>query len=123
MSVSNLRRWPVVILVIGVWLLAAPSVPAGSASASVAETFLARNEAALWQYRARRIMRAENKRFNARAELEAMTEFSDGRFRYWILREEGSKYVRDHVLKAVLRDEEALSNRGDAARSGLTLDN
>ena len=86
--------------------------------------FLAREEAPLASYRARRIMRAENERFGVRAEMEVLTELRpDGTFAYEILREEGSRYIRNKVLRKVLRDEAELRRGGDNGRGSLTRAN
>ncbi len=88
------------------------------------EQFLIREEPGLRSYRARRYLRAENKRFHARGELEAITELTeDGTFHYQILSESGSRHVRDKVLRPVLRDEAALWRRGDPRRNALTPEN
>jgi hypothetical protein len=92
--------------------------------AAALEQFLIREEPGLRSYRARRYLRAENQRFNARGELDAITEFTqDGAFHYQILRESGSRHVRDKVLRPVLRDEAALWRRGDPRRNALTPEN
>ena len=85
--------------------------------------FLSREEPGLRSYRARRYLRAENKRFHASGEIEAITELTeDGMFHYQILNESGSRHVRDRVLRPVLRDE-ALWRRGDLRRNALTPEN
>jgi hypothetical protein len=72
-------------------------------------------------YRARRILRAENDRFHASAELEAVTELRpDGTFAYEIVREAGSGHIRKKVLRKMLRDEAELRRRGDTDRGSLT---
>src|SRR5262245_23730458 len=84
-------------MLISVSLHARPTVDTagGTAASSVIDRFLTRNEPPLREYRARRTMRAVNKRFHAEATLEAMTELTaDGTFRYEILREKGSGSVR-----------------------------
>jgi len=83
--------------------------------------FLARDQAPLAAYRARRIMRAENDRFDARAQMEAITELApDGTFAYEIVREEGSGYIRNKVLRKMLREEADVRRRGGDRRGGLT---
>lgn len=96
--------------------------PAGAREeTSLVDRFLAHDGLPLQEYRARRTLRAVNPRFKAQATLEAITELNrDGAFRYEIVREEGSKYVRSKVLRAVLRDEQRLWQRGDPRRSGLS---
>jgi hypothetical protein len=118
-----------VVLVIA-WLLVTAAALVGGQVSPVADQdslisrFLTRDEPALQEYRARRIMRAVNTRFHAQATLEAITELTrDGTFRYEIVREEGSGYVRSKVLHAVLRDEQRLWQKGDPRRSTLSAAN
>ncbi len=99
-------------------------MPPGSAGPSIIDRFLAREDPPLREYRAVRRMRAANARFRATADLEAMTELAaNGTFHYAIRRESGSAYVRDRVLRAVLKDEQTLWRRGDPSRATLTLEN
>lgn len=92
-----------------------------SAGPSIVDRFLAREDPPLREYRAVRRMRAANPRFRASADLEAVTELSaDGTFHYTIRSESGSGYVRDRVLRALLKDEQALWRRGDPSRATLT---
>jgi hypothetical protein len=54
----------------------------------------------------------------------AVTELAEsGAFRYDVTSERGSSTIRERVLKAVLRDEAALWQRGDPARLALTGEN
>jgi hypothetical protein len=80
-------------------------------------------EQPLTQYRAYRRMHARNEHFGQEAWLEAWTEFDDRGFRYTIVSETGSDYMRNRVLKAVLKREQELVADGDCRRSELTADN
>jgi hypothetical protein len=80
-------------------------------------------EQPLTQYRAYRRMHARNEHFGQEAWLEAWTEFDDRGFRYTIVSETGSDYMRSRVLKAVLKREQELVADGDCRRSELTPDN
>jgi hypothetical protein len=80
-------------------------------------------EQPLTQYRAYRRMHARNEHFGQEAWLEAWTEFDERGFRYTIVSETGSDYVRNKVLKAVLKREQELVADGDCRRSELTPDN
>ena len=68
-------------------------------------------------------MHARNEHFGQEAWLEAWTEFDDRGFRYTIVSETGSDYIRNRVLKAVLKREQELVADGDCRRSELTPDN
>jgi hypothetical protein len=85
--------------------------------------FLAQHEEPLRQYRAFRRMHARSERFNQEGWLEAWTEFDSKGFRYEIVSERGSDYVRNKVLRAVLKREQELINAGDSERAELTADN
>ena len=80
-------------------------------------------EQPLTQYRAYRRMHARNEHFGQEAWLEAWTEFDDRGFRYTVVSETGSDYMRNRVLKAVLKREQELVADGDCRRSELTPDN
>jgi hypothetical protein len=86
-------------------------------------SFLNIEEQPLTQYRAYRRMHARNEQFNQEAWLEAWTELDDRGFRYTIVSETGSDYIRSKVLKAVLKREQQLVADGDCSRSELTPEN
>src|ERR687891_2800140 len=106
-----------------VGLLASPSANRPEATSSAAARFFALHEEPLTQYRAYRWMHARNERFNQEAWLEAWTEFDGTGFRYEIVKERGSDYVRNKVLKAVLKREQELIAEGHAQRSSLSPSN
>jgi hypothetical protein len=80
------------------------------------------SEEPLTQYRALRRMHARSDRFNQEGWLSAWTEFDEGGFRFEIVEERGSDYVRNKVLKAVLKREQELVADGPG-RAALTEDN
>jgi hypothetical protein len=81
------------------------------------------HEPELRQYRAFRRMHAQSEHFGQEAWLEAWTELDEKGFRYSIVSESGSDYIRNKVLKAVLKREQELVQAGDCRRSELTQDN
>ena len=84
------------------------------AATSAATRFAAEEE--LTSYRAFRRMHAKSERFNQEGWLEAWTEFDGTSFRYTIVSERGSDYVRNKVLKAVLkREQEIVADGPDKA--------
>ena len=84
---------------------------------AVVQRFLARPDEPLRQYRAIRHLDARNDRFNLVASLDAETELSpDGRFKYSIIRESGSDYIRRKVMKALLENEADMAASGDQSR-------
>jgi hypothetical protein len=77
----------------------------------------------LTQYRAYRRMHATNPKFNQEAWLEAWTEWDRQGFRYEVVSERGSEYLRNKVLKTVLTREQELIAQGKADRAELSLEN
>jgi hypothetical protein len=112
-------------LVIGATLLlgavAAPGAAPNAATPGVRVSAV--QEPPLKQYRAYRRMHARNDHFEQEAWLEAWTELDERGFRYTIVSERGSDYIRSKVLKAVLKREQELVADGDCGRSELTPDN
>jgi hypothetical protein len=102
---------------------AAPETSVGPAENSSAAQFLTQPDHALTQYRAYRRMHARNDRFNQEGWLEAWTELEHGIFRYEIVSESGSDYVRTKVLKEVLNREKELIADGHADKALLSTDN
>lgn len=80
-------------------------------------------EAPLVQYRAYRRMHARNEKYGHEAWLEAWTEFDGRSFRYEIVRERGSEYVLNKVLRKVLAREQELIAEGGADRAELSPEN
>lgn len=110
------------------WVAAFTLVPGGAgtrlgaqAPAAAPRPVLA--EAPLEQYRAYRRMHARNERFGHEAWLEAWTEFDGRAFRYDIVREHGSEYVLNKVLRKVLAREREIIADGGADRAELSPDN
>jgi hypothetical protein len=88
------------------------------------QRFLSRADEPLTRYRALRRLEARNARFKLHGWLEAWTELTpEGKFRYEIMREGGSEYIRNKVLRPVLQNEEKLFATHDASRSALTAAN
>ena len=112
-------------LVIGATLLLGAAATPGAAPRreTVPARIAATSEQPLKQYRAYRRMHARNEHFDQEAWLEAWTELDERGFRYTIVSERGSDYIRSKVLKAVLKREQELIADGDCGRSELTPDN
>jgi hypothetical protein len=102
---------------------AAVSTPAARTAETREKSIAPAHEQTLTQYRAYRRMHADSEHFGQEAWLEAWTEMDDSGFRYTIVSESGSEYIRTKVLKAVLRREQELVAAGDNRRSELTPDN
>ena len=68
-------------------------------------------------------MHARADHFGQEAWIEAWTELEGQNFTYTIVSEKGSDYIRNKVLKAVLKREQELVADGECNRSELTPDN
>lgn len=111
-------------LIAATLLIGAMSVTHGFARADrILDRLPSLRDQPLKQYRAYRRMHARNDHFNQEAWLEAWTEMDERGFRYNIVSESGSDYMRTKVLKAVLKREQELVADGDCRRSDLTPDN
>jgi hypothetical protein len=80
------------------------------------------SEEVLTSYRAFRRMHAKSQKFNQEGWLDAWTEQDATGFRYTIVSERGSEYVRNKVLRAVLQREQEIV-AGGADRAALTEQN
>jgi hypothetical protein len=97
-----------------------PSLGAGGATSTVRRPSTYDDQ--LTQYRAFRRMHARSEKFNHEGWLDAWTELDARGFRYEIVSERGSEYVRNKVLKAVLKREQELVAEGPE-RAALNGDN
>lgn len=109
-----------------VTLLATAVAAAGAAPSPVdspSEHLSALRDTPLTQYRAFRRMHVRSDHFGQEAWLDAWTELDGSDFRYTVVSERGSEYIRNKVLRAVLKREQELVKDGDCRRSELTPDN
>ena len=113
------------ILGLGLPVLASQdAVPASSTAEPVVQRFLSRADEPLTRYRAFRRLEARNPRFKLHGWLEAWTELTpSGQFKFEIVREGGSEYIRNKVLRPVLENEEKLFATREASRSAMTSEN
>ena len=109
-------RW---VAVITVALAGTSTAPRATAPArpSAAESVDLPSTGTLHQYRALRRMHALSEKFNHEGWMEARTERDERGFRYEIVSERGSDYVRNKVLKAVLKREQEIISGGDPSRT------
>jgi hypothetical protein len=114
----------VIVPIASLVLLAAPAGSARQAPPSIVDQFVARHDPPPFQYRALRHLDARNEHFGAKAWMDAWTEVDQaGGFRFEVVGEGGSGYVRSHVLRAALVGEQKMWNSGDPAKAALTRDN
>lgn len=100
-----------------------PSHPGNEgATAAHAGRFTPDGDARVTQYRALRRMYARCEKFDQEGWLDAWTELADGRFQYEIVSERGSEYIRNKVLRAVLKREQELVAEGPG-RAALSEEN
>jgi len=78
---------------------------------------------ALTGYRTLRRMHAVNEKFDQEAWLDAWTELDSSGFRFEIVAERGSEYVRNRILRKVLERERDLIAAGEAHRAALSPEN
>jgi hypothetical protein len=76
-------------------------------------------ETAPKSYRAFRRMHAANEKFNQEGWVECWTELDERGFRYEIVAERGSDYIREKILKTLLRREQELIAAGSAGRADI----
>jgi hypothetical protein len=116
----KLSQW----VIVATLLLSAVGAVAASASPErPADRFASLREPPLTQYRAYRRMHARSEHFGQEAWLEVWTELDGRGFHFNVVSETGSDYIRNKVLKVVLRREQELVAGGDCRRSELTADN
>jgi hypothetical protein len=92
-------------------------------TATVTTTRAVPDEQKLTQYRAYRRMHVKSDRFDQEAWMEAWTELDRNGFRYDIVSERGSDYVRNKVFKTMLKREQELVAAGETAKADLTAQN
>jgi hypothetical protein len=77
-------------------------------------------ETPVTQYRALRRMHALNERFNHEGWLDCWTELDASGFRYEIVSERGSEYIREKILKTMLRREQEMVAGGSVRRAEIS---
>jgi hypothetical protein len=94
------------------------------ASVPILQRFLARVDGPPVEYRALRHLEARNDHFGASGWMDAWTEFDQAQgFRYQIVGEGGSPYIRKKVLLAALDGEQKLWAAREPQRASLTPEN
>ena len=91
---------------------------------TVLQRFLARGEEPPVEYRALRRLEAENPKFRQSAWMIAWTEFDKvNGFRYEVVDEGGSSYIRSKVLRAALDGEQKIWADHEPQKASLTSEN
>jgi hypothetical protein len=92
-------------------------------SPTILERFLALDDPTPTQYRALRHLEANNDHFEKSAWMDVWTEGDSSGFRYQIVAEEGSEYIRSRVFRATLETERKMWASGAPDKAGFTLSN
>ncbi len=98
----------------------APAADAQPSSPNPSPSF---SEEPLTEYRALRRMHARSDKFGHEGWLEAWTELDRRGFRYEVVSERGSEYVRNKVLREMLERERDVIAQGQESRADLTATN
>jgi hypothetical protein len=99
------------------------NVQAAANRTPMVERFLALDDPDPSQYRALRHLEAHNEQLGKNACMDVWTEGDANGFRYQIVSEDGSEYIRNHVFRQTLDTEKAMWASGEPARAALTPDN
>jgi hypothetical protein len=90
---------------------------------AILERFLATDDSSPTEFRARRHLEARTAHFDAAAWMDVNTEGTPSDFRYTILAESGSDYIRSHVFKSALETERKMWLSDAADRGAITPKN
>jgi hypothetical protein len=111
-------------MLIGVRLAAALALAISAQTATPLQRFLARGEEPTVEYRALRRLEARNPKFNQQAWMIAWTEYDHTNgFRFEIVGEGGSSYIRARVLRAALEGEQKIWANREPQKASLTVEN
>ena len=97
-----------------------PRAHAAELRPSILDRFLSNPDPTPRQVRALRHLEAHNEHFDSNGWIDVWTELDREGFRYRIVDEGGSDYIRSHVLLAALKSEQTLSQSGAIDRASLT---
>lgn len=97
--------------------------PASAERPASLDRFLALDDPDPWQYRAVRHLEAHNEGLGKNATMDVVTEGDANGFRYQIVSEEGSEYIRNRVFRQTLDTEKSMWASGAPTKAALTLEN
>jgi len=110
-------------LICGLVMLAATTSTPRAETSAILQRFFAIDDPAPLSYRALRHLEAGNGRFDSTAWMDVWTEADASGFRYQIVAEEGSDYIRTRVFRETLKSEHAMWASGAPDRAGFTSEN
>ena len=109
---------------LAVMCVVSTDVQAHQAHATVLQRFLARGEEPPVEYRALRRLEANNPHFHQSAWMLVWTEYDHANgFRYQIVDEGGSGYIRSKVLRAALEGEQKIWANREPQKASFTHEN
>ncbi len=108
-----------VALVLGHANAAGPE-PSTAGSPPILLRFLALDDPTPRQVRALRHLEARNDKFDMSARMDVWTEIDASGFRYRVVAEEGSDYIRSHVFREALEAERKILASGAADKASFT---
>jgi hypothetical protein len=113
------------VVIAGAALMLAHPRAAGPAQpgSQLLQRFLSLGDPTPSQVRALRHLEATNERFEKAAWMDVWTDADSSGFRYDIVAEGGSEYIRSHVMRAWLEAERKMWATGAPEQAGITEDN
>jgi hypothetical protein len=94
-----------------------------AAAPAILQRFLALDDPTPTQFRALRHLEARNEKFEKNAWMDVWTEADPSGFRYHVVAEDGSDYIRSKVFHASLETEREMWAAGTPDEAALTLAN
>src|ERR1051325_11517556 len=110
-------------LICSLVMLVAAAVSVRAETSSILQRFFSIDDPNPISYRALRHLDAENSHFDSTAWMDVWTEADARGFRYRIVGEDGSDYIRSHVFRESLKSESEMWASGAPDRAGFTTAN
>lgn len=114
---------PLVAALLMVGAKASGLTDSSSAAAPIVQRYLTSPDPDPTEFRVMRHVDAKSEHFGQSAWMDVWTQFDNSGFRYKIVGEGGSDYIRAKVFRASLDTERKMWAEGSPARAALTLDN
>jgi hypothetical protein len=100
-----------------------PAAKTAELTPGILDRFLSVPDPTPLQVRALRHLEARNDQFDSSAWLDVWTESDREGFRFEVIDQGGSDYIRDHVLLPTLKSEQAMWRSGEIDRASFTPEN
>ena len=121
-----MMSWFCAVLTIGIVLAGVDPAARNAAAAgpTILDRFLAKAEEPAVEYRALRHLEASNAHFHQNAAMDVWTEYDNANgFRYQVVSESGSGYIRKKVLLAALDSEQKMWTNREPQRASFSHEN